>query len=278
MRLGVANWYTAPVIARLLIASEFILGLLLILQLFLKRFTLKATLALLTFFSLYLIFELFTEGNSGNCGCFGTYLEMTPLESLLKNFMMIGIVCWLLITHHNIEYPFMKHPLIARGAMLLFFSVSIAPPFILNPPEFIIKEQYDKNRVNYVLDLSKVYDNETMRPDVDLRKGKHILSLMSLRCPHCKIAAFKMAVMHNRHPKIPFFNFYRGKTEEYLQPFFNETHAAQIPYFVYNTDDFNKLSGGALPAIYWLKNDTVVRTSTYLDLNETEIVNWLTAP
>ena len=85
--LGVGNWYTAPFIARLLIASEFFLGLMLVFNQSLKKFTLKATIALLLFFTAYLGIQIIREGNTGNCGCFGTYLQMTPLESILKNIL-----------------------------------------------------------------------------------------------------------------------------------------------------------------------------------------------
>src|SRR5438552_14738720 len=82
--LGIANWYTAPFIARLLIGLEFFLGVLLLSGISLRKFTLPATFALLLLFSVYLIVQLITSGDKGDCGCFGTYLQMTPLQSLIK--------------------------------------------------------------------------------------------------------------------------------------------------------------------------------------------------
>ena len=53
--IGVANWYTAPVIARLMIAFEFLIGILLILNYNLKRFTIPLTIGVLVFFIVYLM-------------------------------------------------------------------------------------------------------------------------------------------------------------------------------------------------------------------------------
>lgn len=232
VRLGIANWYTAPMIARFIIALELAFGAMLLFQLHLHKRTLKATLVLLILFTIYLLVQLINEGNRGNCGCFGTYLEMTPLESIIKNLMMMGVIVWLLLTEAD-ELTFLKNHRFIRDTLIyVILGVSLAAPFVLNTPEFIVQKQFDKNSKHYALDLSKLYQEDSHNPQVDLRKGKHILSLMSLRCEHCKTAAFKMSVMHKRHPEIPFFNLYKGNPEKYLQSFFEYTHAEDIPYMI----------------------------------------------
>jgi hypothetical protein len=84
--------------------------------------------------------------------------------------------------------------------------------------------------------------------------------------------------MYKRFPEIPFYNLYKGNAEKHLNDFFQYTHADSIPYTIYNTSDFVTLSGGELPAIYWLEDGVVMRTSTYLNLNEDEIIRWLRKP
>jgi hypothetical protein len=277
VRLGMANWLTAPMISRSLIGLELGLGLFLSLQFYLNRFTLRATLFLLIFFSIYLVYQLLTEGNSGNCGCFGTFLEMTPLESLIKNMMMIGAVVWLIITKQEPFLRLEENKIIKRVVLLGCISASLILPYALNIPEFISQNQFDKNQINYPLDLTQLY-NSPDAPATDVRRGKHIFSLMSLRCEHCKTAAFKMAIIFKRHPEMPFYNLYKGNAEKNLATFFAFTHAEAIPYSMYNTQDFITLSGGELPAIYWLEDGNVVRTSGYIDLEEQEIINWLNEP
>ena len=69
VELGIANWYTAPVFARLLIAIEIFTGLLLIACYRLKALTIPLTAGLLLFFTIYLLLQIALIGNSGNCGC-----------------------------------------------------------------------------------------------------------------------------------------------------------------------------------------------------------------
>lgn len=81
--------------SRILIGAEFALGLLLLQPHYLKRFVIPATIALLAVFAIHLTYTIFSAGNSGNCGCFGELLPMTPLESVFKNIVAIGLLIWL---------------------------------------------------------------------------------------------------------------------------------------------------------------------------------------
>ncbi|MBK7816218.1 MAG: DoxX family membrane protein [Sphingobacteriaceae bacterium] len=55
--LGIGNWYTAPIIARLLIGLEFLIGFLLIINYDLRKFTLPLTIGLLIFLAFTLRFR-----------------------------------------------------------------------------------------------------------------------------------------------------------------------------------------------------------------------------
>jgi len=155
--------------------------------------------------------------------------------------------------------------------------VALALPFVLNPVETTLPPQARTNDdVGYPLYLKKVYgaDNPNT-PATDVRRGKHVLALFSLTCPHCKAAALKMNVMHKRHPELPFQYLLHGNVETRLKPFLLATQYADVPYSLYNDEDFYALARGAVPAIYWLQNDTVVKTETIYTLNEDSILNWV---
>lgn len=267
--LGVGNWYTAPFIARLLIASEFFLGLMLVFNQSLKKFTLKATIALLLFFTAYLGIQIIREGNTGNCGCFGTYLQMTPLESILKNILLLSIA-WFLYRFHKASSARFSKIFIP-----LFLIVSIATPFVLNPIDLMASGYRQPEAENFPLDLSLIYnDTISHKATVDLSAGKHIVAFFSMTCEHCKATAFKLHVMAKRHPEIPFFMVLNGK-EKSLQPFFEETKSDNIPYMVLHGLSFAKITGGKVPTIYWMENGTVVKKSIYVSLEESEILKWL---
>ena len=83
-----------------------------------------------------------------------------------------------------------------------------------------------------------------------------------------------MNVMHRRNPKLPFYYLLRGKTETRLQPFLVESQYYDVPYTVYNSDDFFVLSDRAVPAIYRLEDGKVVAAESEYTLNETELAKW----
>ena len=84
----------AQYLSRILIGVEFAIGFLLLLPFFLKRVILPVTIFMLTVFIVELGLEIIFKGNAGNCGCFGTLIEMTPLEAMLKNIVSIALLVW----------------------------------------------------------------------------------------------------------------------------------------------------------------------------------------
>jgi hypothetical protein len=268
--LGVANWFIAPFIARIMIAMEFFIGLLLISNLFLNKFTLRITIGVLLLFTIYLTGLIIVEGNSGNCKCFGNFISLTPLESIFKNIILIIISLIIYKFHKGIQWKYFK---------ILFVAIilsSISAPFILNPIDISTsREILNESEINYKLDLDVLYGNpKVVQPKEDLRKGKHIIAFMSLSCPHCRIGAYKMYIIKKRNTDIPMFFVLNGKQEK-LQPFFDDTKATNIPYTILLGHDFIRLAGLNLPAIFWVDNSIVVKRTSYFELDQNEIEEWL---
>lgn len=95
-KAGVTDWAIIPYLSRFIIAFEILLGICFFHYEGLKKFTIPATFLLLVVFCIHLGYTIYTEGgNSGNCGCFGNKLPMTPNESLLKNIITMGILVYL---------------------------------------------------------------------------------------------------------------------------------------------------------------------------------------
>ncbi|MEI6348533.1 MAG: DoxX family protein [Bacteroidota bacterium] len=94
--LGIASWCWAPFFARFMIAVEIALGIAIIQPHFLKRLVIPATILLLTVFCVHLSIQMVQFGAmTGNCGCFGQILPMTPLEAFLKNIVFIALLVFL---------------------------------------------------------------------------------------------------------------------------------------------------------------------------------------
>ena len=268
VELGIANWYTAPFIARLFLGLEFFVGCLLILNYQLKKITIPITIILLSFFTIYLIIQIFVSGNNGNCGCFGEHLKMTPLQAIIKNAIMFGL---LFIVYFIYEGWKIKY----NSLLLSFVGVTlILTPFIINPIDYNYTSNNLDEKVNYPLALNLLFQPEDSSkveiPKVDIRKGNHVVAFLSLKCPHCKIAAKKFRLIKKNNPQISIYFILNGQKSDYSN-FIEETKADNIPYSFCLGKTFVKLASFRLPRIYYLNNGIVLRKVDYLELNQYEI-------
>ena len=271
VELGIANWYTAPFIARLFLGLEFFVGCLLILNYQLKKITIPITIILLSFFTIYLIIQIFVSGNNGNCGCFGEHLKMTPLQAIIKNAIMFGL---LFIVYFIYEGWKIKY----NSLLLSFVGVTlILTPFIINPIDYNYTSNNLDEKVNYPLALNLLFQPEDSSkveiPKVDIRKGNHVVAFLSLKCPHCKIAAKKFRLIKKNNPQISIYFILNGQKSDYYN-FIEETKADNIPYSFCLGKTFVKLASFRLPRIYYLNNGIVLRKVDYLELNQYEIEEW----
>jgi uncharacterized membrane protein YphA (DoxX/SURF4 family) len=174
------SWQAAPFAARILIALEFMIGVFLLLNLSLKRWIYKSGIALLIIFSIYLLLLIFITGNKGNCGCFGSIIEMTPLQALIKNLVMLVLFITLYRSYNGWK------PGKLRAYIILLISVgSLAAPFILNPVELNYSQAYLNKSDDFIkLPLDSLYNHTLSVPPEYLSKGKQILFFLSLKCKH----------------------------------------------------------------------------------------------
>lgn len=269
--IGIVGWQLAPFVARLLIGLEFLIGILLILNLDLRKFTYKLGISVLFFFTIYLILLIFYSGNKGNCGCFGSAIVMTPLQAILKNAVML-IVFFLLYYFHE-GWSF-KNKL--RRLVLVPVLAAFIFPFILNPVELDYSESYlNKPENNFKIELDSLYKNASLNvPPKTLSEGKHIIAFLSLTCKHCMIASNKMRVLHERNPQIPFYFVLNGDVKD-LKRFYDLTNTSDIPHCMLLGRSFVYLAGTSLPVIFLVNNSIVEHEISYMDMDQSEIEEWL---
>ncbi len=261
-------WWMAAVASRVLVGMEAALGALLVFNIFGgAKWVLKVALGILLAFCVYLVYLWASVGDDVNCGCFGDVIWMSPSTSIIKNVVMIAILLVLQKFHKGIHKKWAKYV-----SIIAFIIITVVPLFVYpipdTKPSFLNEDKYE-------LDLSALYNSEERTaPTVDLRKGKHIVAFMSLTCPHCKMAALKMQLMKRDNPDISMFLVLNGDSTN-LQPFWDKTNAEIIPNTMLLGRDFVSLSGLSLPAIYWINDGWVEAKSTYINLNQAAIEQWL---
>lgn len=248
----------AAFLARFFIGFEFALALLLVGHLFLKQITYPLIQLFLIAMTVYLIVILITKGNSGDCGCFGDALPMTPLQSILKNVVLMAWTYLLQRFHTPKAYRF-SLPIALTGTIAAF-----AVPFLFVP------YSQKPSRVN----LDALYLYKADLPPVDVRKGKHLVAFMSLGCPHCRHAASIFSEMYREDKELPILMVLYGSKSD-TGDFFKETKSAHVPHFVYEDGkSFRQMAGPYVPNIFWINNGIKERKLNYTQLTTDRIKTW----
>lgn len=257
---GISNWALAPFFSRFILSVELALGIAFLFN-FVRKWTLIGSLSLLGVFSVYLLFTYFKYGNEGDCGCFGAFLELNPLESLAKNIVMIGLILlWYFYSKEEWKWN-------AKILITIFAVISLGIPYILNYPFYANQEFENLKAVNYPLDtelLGPLTFSDSTKPD--LKKGEYIIGFLSLKCPHCMNAAYKLTILQKQYKLPPIYSVFIGK-EERLQKFMEESRSS-FPYVLYTDKRLMRITGPEYPIIFYVKDGTVIKKWNYLTLNE----------
>lgn len=264
--MGITNMLAASVVAHIFIGLEFFIALFLLFHIYLKQVTYPATIGLLVLLTLYLIILIVQQGNTGNCGCFGDWIYMNPLTAIWKNLGMIA-ACILLIYIYPVK-PYKNQEWISA----FLGMAALVTTFIMAP----LNADHKPEVANEPIDLGLLYNmDSTNAPEIELRKGKHIVAFMSLTCPHCRKAAYLLHVLKKQEPSLPVYLILSGHKDN-EKSFFEESKSADVPHLLYkDTDAFVELAGESVPAIYWVNNSVIERKSTYLQLDMADIKQWL---
>ncbi len=265
------HWTAAEWSARILIGLELFLGVLFIAHFRIRQLAIPISLFLLSVFSIYLLLVIRRYGSDGNCGCFGDVIKMTPLESIIKNIILIALIIiirWASSSEWNIKY--------GNWIISSLLLLCLATPVYLSPPESIYINEKEKE-INQPIPLSLLYtSSNNAKPTTELRKGKHIIAFMSLTCGFCRKAAKRMRIMKEKHPELPFYLILNGDKEN-LQDFLQDTKATNIEHSLFNgVVQFTMLNRGtALPTIKWVQDTTLLKESNYVTLDENDILQWI---
>lgn len=216
-------------LSRILIALEFAIGVLILLPFYLKRIVIPLTIFVLAAFCVHLALQIYLTGNSGNCGCFGTLLPMTPLEAILKNLFAIGL---LVILNKLLSKDKSKSIEIFYGFLIyLFFVIGImALVPIKNSSNVTIDSNYQIQE-DLVLEGPKQMKSEFGQTLPFADKGRLILCFFAPGCDHCRAAVrsidslskivedfpkVEIVFMDEEVDKIPEFFEYAGSQYHYI--------------------------------------------------------------
>lgn len=276
----------APYFSRILIGIEFALGICILLPHYLKKITIPATILLLAVFTIHLTYTTFISGNSGNCGCFGDLIPMTPVEAIIKNIIAIGLLVWLfklLAADGTSNFWLLKS--VGLGCILALFmvapmksstttidnsnfteeqSIGIVSDSTLSTVIPTIEKAIDS--VNKIKEEVKI-DEPTAKksgfanffPNID--KEKKILCFFAPGCDHCQETAKQLTEMRKKDKSFPEVSIIFMDEEVDKIPDFFTIAGKKYPYQIVDVISFWNVLGNTrdTPGVKYLWNGNEIK-------------------
>ena len=281
----------APYFSRILIGIEFALGFLMLSNHFLKRITIPATVGLLSVFIIHLSYVTFLSGgNSGNCGCFGELIPMTPIEAIIKNIIAVGLLIWLWKISENDKksniWMLISITLACILGLFMLAPMKASSVSISNSNDNInistdtISKLTDSEKIEEIktIDSSKLKTDkpvEEIKKEVvpkqavsgysdlyaDIDKGQKILCFFVPGCEHCRDAAKDINALQKKHKDFPEVQIVFMDEEAEKIPDFFKYAGKQFPHKVIDIIPFwTKLGTGKdTPGVVYLHNGNVIK-------------------
>ena len=203
------------------------------------------------------------RGDDINCGCFGSYILLTPSESLVKNAFLILVNLFALKTT---DYYSRKLTWVYPALGV----IAIVLPFVLNVVE-LDRQHPDETTYPYPFPVEHLDSEYLEKAEVSFEKGEYLLGFMSLNCAHCKVAAQKLGIAQRKYKLPPVKMFFLGSEKE-VAPFFKEANAS-FDYVLFNNNGIFKITTGTFPTVIYVKNGEVHKLWYGSELSYSEMEN-----
>lgn len=274
---------TAAYFSRVLIGIEFALGILLLQSHFLKRIVIPATLLMLIVFTTHLSIETFVNGgDSGNCGCFGSLLPMTPIEAIIKNviaILLLGFLLYVLPKKETKGNIWIISTALFAFILMVFMLAPMQPVSqvnemnteIITPTIEAETQKKDTTAVDTITLKNEPTPTKIAAPIVieptkkasgyasyfpTIDQGKKILSFFVPGCEHCRDAARALHEMKLKDKNFPEMKIIFMNEEAEKIPEFFQFAGAEYPYKIIEIIPFWKVLGNGrdTPGVKYLWN------------------------
>lgn len=228
----------AGIFVRILIGIEFAIGIFFILNISTKKLLIPTAAIFLILFTVYLIYSGVVLGDNQNCGCFGNTIPMSPIQSIIKNLVLLFMIFFL----RKFEKQNEKKNFIMPLTTTIFIVVLV---FVIAP----VKSTKDFKFNQYTFFEGK--------GRVDLTDGDKFIVVLNTGCDHCQELAKELSLFKkdlNISSKI--FALLYSEADVSIDSFKTLTKF-DYPYNKIDIVSFFNLIDKNPPRIYWLKNGVV---------------------
>ncbi|MFA6599155.1 MAG: MauE/DoxX family redox-associated membrane protein [Ignavibacteriaceae bacterium] len=292
--LGIATWCSAHYFSRFLIALEIAIGFTILQRHYLKKIVIPTAIGLLLVFSFHLVFQMYLNGAlTGNCGCFGQLIDMSPLAAFIKNVIMIGLLFYL---YRNVpgdekgENKFIYPILIIISStlfMFVFFPFTSCSQKVSSVSTVVFSDSIQNKKSPQSIHIKTAKNVKIIRSvnqtkqitftppivhsifagyttfgstHVNLDEGKKIICLFAAGCDHCRAAAKEIYAFSKKENFYEVYILFMDEETNLIPDFFKEVQG-KFPYQVIDIQKFWQLLGddGNTPGVFYLWNGNVMK-------------------
>jgi hypothetical protein len=264
---GWSSWMMAPYIIRIVSGLFMFSGLVLILGLNYSKKILIWPFGLFlfsTFFQCSIIWQIELD----RCYlCLRELFQWNIYQGIILGGVGLTLIILLYsLPHVSFNWKF-RFPIIL---VLLISSLSF--PFILNyPANWAVYGELAIEEVQRPLQLERLDTIATPKEfgllPKKLDEGKQIIALVTLTCPYCKRAAYKLHVLKKKNPLAPITIITSGDTTDWGL-FARRTKIENVPHGLLNHQIFSELSEGGVPKIYVVEDGVAIQKVQYWAIDD----------
>ena len=268
---NIFNFLITTVLSRLLIAGEFLLGLFLILKIYYK-ITWKIAFALMIFFTLFLICTAIFR-NDENCHCFGDFVKLNPIESIIKNVLVMVL---LLLERQR----FQSQTEYSRIFICSLSVIAVLLPFIISPMDSVYNRIYSSDdristvdfyeSIDEVVKINfsdeNVFDSTAV---LNLDDGDYLIAFVSAGCKYCKLGVQKLSmIMRNKGLDTDNVKILIWGSIEGIERFREATLTEEYSYWHILPNRSIDITYGKFPTFVWIEDKNIVNIGNFRDIDD----------
>lgn len=275
------NWCSAPVWARVIIIIELFLGFSLLIPFFQRKLTIPLSISMLVLFICHLSLQISFYGNSGNCGCMGELIPMSPLNAIIKNIISILLLIYLYFrsekkSNENPVFHFLLLPAILLLVLIKYpikkgcccqdeidVRVNKEVEILNNRIDTLISKLTSTKSTDTIVSIPlktpKIkscisefhnfnefeFNGKKINSNIDI--GKSIVCVFNPECDHCLDLAKKLYSIskNTKNIKIHFLFFNPDDSDNLNMKkqilYFMKNSNLNVPYKIIDINSFSKL-------------------------------------
>lgn len=262
---GILSLNVSLLIARLIIIAELLVGVGLASNVW-HRFVNVCAVLMLVGFTLFLGYAALI-GRTDSCQCMGSLVEMNPVESMLKNVVLLLLLwvamhceAWRWDPQWWLWLPAVLAPVIA------VFVTSAPDNWLFGPGEEPYKQEALQEAIGAEGELATLH----------LDEGRHVVAFVTPGCQFCQMADQKLTAIWQRH-------HLDSAAFVYLMPVKDSTVASmtlvdtafQHPAYVISKKTFVGITYGNRPVVMLMHDGAVEGSFHYRNIDETRIATFM---